>query len=69
MQVISSLPGPMRNVEGSWRVRVHRIGRRRDDDGVLAKSLRKLVPQALAALGFEEIHCAGGDLPELLGTV
>jgi hypothetical protein len=26
----------------------------------------ELVPEALAALGFEEIHFAGGDLPELL---
>jgi hypothetical protein len=45
-------------VEASRRVRVRRVWRRRDDDGMLgqvAPDFRELVPQALAALGFEEI--------------
>jgi hypothetical protein len=58
---------------GSWkegrRVRgTPRFGAWDDDAalGHVAADFRELVSQALAELGFEEIHFAGGDLPELL---
>jgi len=69
MQVISSLPGPIRIVgrkDGEFAVR--HVRRRMDDDaalGQVAADFRELVPQALAALGFEEITSTAAIFPSV----